>query len=165
MNVKTCASSGMVSDWKAIDWKKAEAYVKKLQMRIVQAHKAGHYHKVQSLQWLLTHSFYAKALAVKRVTSNKGKKTPGVDHQLWMTPQAKLNAINCLKRHGYKPLPLRRIYIPKKNGKMRPLSIEGRNYTDGLFGSVPRRTRNNSSSTYRCFTLEMGVNLSAANSR
>lgn len=123
MNVKTCASSGMVSDWKAIDWKKAEAYVKKLQMRIVQAHKAGHYHKVQSLQWLLTHSFYAKALAVKRVTSNKGKKTPGVDHQLWRTPQAKLNAINCLKRHGYKPLPLRRIYIPKKNGKMRPLSI------------------------------------------
>ena len=123
MNAKACASSGTVSDWKAINWTKAEDYVKKLQKRIVKAQKAGHYHKVQTLQWLLTHSFYAKALAVKRVTSNQGKKTPGVDHELWLTPQAKLNAINSLKRRGYKPSPLRRIYIPKKNGNMRPLSI------------------------------------------
>lgn len=123
MNAIACASSGTVSDWNAINWTKAEDYVKKLQKRIVKAQKAGHYHKVQTLQWLLTHSFYAKALAVKRVTSNQGKKTPGVDHELWLTPQAKLNAINSLKRRGYKPSPLRRIYIPKKNGKMRPLSI------------------------------------------
>ena len=92
-------------------------------MRIVKAQRAGHYNKVKSLQWLLTHSFYAKAMAVKRVTSNQGKKTPGVDHELWLTPQAKLNAVDRLKRRGYQPSPLRRIYIPKKNGKMRPLSI------------------------------------------
>ncbi len=123
MNGKPCASSGKAQDWKSIDWNKARAYVKKLQMRIVKAQKEGHYSKVKSLQWLLTHSFYAKALAVKRVTSNSGKKTSGVDHELWLTPQAKFNAISKLTRHGYTPQPLRRHYIAKKNGKMRPLGI------------------------------------------
>lgn len=85
--------------------------------------KDGHYSKVKTLQWLLTHSFYAKALAVKRVTSNKGKNTAGVDHELWKTPKGKFEAIDKLKRRGYKPQPLRRVYIPKKNGKLRPLSI------------------------------------------
>lgn len=123
MNGKPCASSDKAQDWKSIDWNKARAYVKKLQMRIVKAQKEGHYSKVKSLQWLLTHSFYAKALAVKRVTSNSGKKTSGVDHELWLTPQAKFNAISKLTRHGYAPQPLRRHYIKKKNGKMRPLGI------------------------------------------
>jgi RNA-directed DNA polymerase len=109
--------------WEAIDWQTARAYVKKLQMRIVKAQKEGRYSKVKSLQWLLTHSFYAKALAVKRVTSNKGKRTAGVDHELWLTPQAKWNAVSKLDRRGYAPQPLKRHYIPKKNGKMRPLSI------------------------------------------
>lgn len=123
MNRKLCAPADKAQSWESIDWKKAEAYVKKLQMRIVKAQKEGHYSKVKSLQWLLTHSFYAKALAVKRVTSNSGKRTSGVDHELWLTPQAKFNAISKLNRRGYRPQPLRRHYIPKKNGKMRPLSI------------------------------------------
>ena len=123
MNGKPCASPGIATCWEAIDWQKALVYVKKLQMRIVKAQKEGHYSKVKSLQWLLTHSFYAKALAVKRVTSNQGKRTSGVDHELWLTPQAKFNAISKLNRRGYHPQPLRRHYIPKKNGKMRPLSI------------------------------------------
>ena len=123
MNGKPCASPGIATCWEEIDWQKARAYVKKLQMRIVKAQKEGHYSKVQSLQWLLTHSFYAKALAVKRVTSNSGKRTSGVDHELWLTPQAKFIAISKLNRRGYRPQPLRRHYIPKKNGKMRPLSI------------------------------------------
>lgn len=123
MNGKPCASSDKELDWNSIDWSKARAYVKKLQMRIVKAQKEGHYSKVKSLQWLLTHSFYAKALAVKRVTSNKGKNTAGVDHEVWRTPQAKVKAIQKLKRRGYHPQPLKRTYIPKKNGKMRPLSI------------------------------------------
>ena len=123
MNVKPCASSNGAQNWESIDWNKAHAYVKKLQMRIVKAQKEGRYSKVKSLQWLLTHSFYAKALAVKRVTSNKGKRTSGVDHELWLTPQAKFNAIAKLTRRGYKPQPLKRLYIPKKNGKMRPLGI------------------------------------------
>lgn len=123
MNGKPCASSDKAFSWESIDWNRANAYVKKLQMRIVKAQKESHISKVKSLQWLLTHSFYAKALAVKRVTSNQGKKTAGVDHELWRTPQAKWNAISKLGRRGYTPQPLRRHYIPKKNGKMRPLSI------------------------------------------
>ncbi len=123
MNGKPCASPGIATCWEAIDWQKALAYVKKLQVRIVKAQKEGHYSKVKSLQWLLTHSFYAKALAVKRVTSNQGKRTSGVDHELWLTPQAKFNTISKLNRRGYHPQPLRRHYIPKKNGKMRPLGI------------------------------------------
>lgn len=123
MNGQPCASPGIATCWEAIDWQKALAYVKKLQVRIVKAQKEGHYSKMKSLQWLLTHSFYAKALAVKRVTSNQGKRTSGVDHELWLTPQAKWSAISKLNRRGYHPQPLRRHYIRKKNGKMRPLGI------------------------------------------
>ena len=77
---------------------------------IVKAQQEGHYSKVKTLQWLLTHSFYAKALAVKRVTSNRGKNTAGVDHELWLTPEAKFKAISKLKRRGYRPQPLKRVY-------------------------------------------------------
>jgi RNA-directed DNA polymerase len=92
-------------------------------MRIAKATKEGQWGKVKALQHLLTNSFYAKLLAVKRVTSNKGKKTPGIDGVLWRGVRAKMQAVLSLLRRGYRPLPLRRIYIPKKNGKLRPLSI------------------------------------------
>jgi RNA-directed DNA polymerase len=85
--------------------------------------QAGKHNKVKALQWLLTHSFSGKALAVKRVTENKGKDTPGVDKVTWKTPAAKISAIASMKRRGYSPLPLRRVLIPKKNGKTRPLGI------------------------------------------
>jgi len=64
--------------------------------------------KVRSLQYLIPRSFYAKLLAVKRVTSNKGKKTPGVDGVLWQGARAKWRAVYSLRRRGYKPQPLRR---------------------------------------------------------
>ena len=78
---------------------------------------------MKALQWTLTHSFYAKALAVKRVTSNGGGCTPGVDKEIWDTPKAKMQAITQLKRRGYQPMPLRRVHIKKSNGKLRPLVI------------------------------------------
>jgi RNA-directed DNA polymerase len=112
-----------VQTWTEIDFATAERYVKKLQMRIAKAVKDGRYGRAKSLQWLLTHSYYAKALAAKRVTENQGKHTSGVDHELWDTQMGKLKAIGKLKRRGYQPQPLRRIYIPKKNGKKRPLGI------------------------------------------
>ena len=110
--------------WKFIDWKTVNRAVRRLQVRIAKAVKEGNFRKVKSLQWILTHSYYAKLLAVKRVTSNKGRHTPGVDGVVWSTPRQKLEAVELLKRQGYHPLPLRRIYIPKKDKtKKRPLSI------------------------------------------
>lgn len=122
-NQKSCAASHIQANWHEIDWNKANQKVRRMQARIVEATKAKRWGKVRALQHLLTHSFHAKALAVRRVTENQGKKTPGVDGITWDTPQAKTQAITSLKRHGYKPEPLRRVYIPKKNGKMRPLGI------------------------------------------
>jgi RNA-directed DNA polymerase len=110
-------------NWRSINWEKARCEVRRLQMRIAKAVKEGKHGKVTSLQWILTHSFHAKALAVKRVTSNKGKKTPGVDGVVWKGARAKMQAIYSLRQHGYKAQPLSRTYIPKKNGKKRPLSI------------------------------------------
>jgi RNA-directed DNA polymerase len=117
------ASSNKVSDWEAVDWPKIRRDVRRLQLRIAKAIRAGIHGKAQALSWLLTHSRSAKLLAVKRVTENKGAKTPGVDNKLWRTDRQKYAAVQHLKRRGYRPQPLRRLYIPKKNGKLRPLSI------------------------------------------
>ena len=123
MNAGTvaCAPSGL--GWQTINWKNVRRKVRKLQVRIVKATQDGRYGKVKALQWLLTHSFSGKALAVKRVTENDGKKTSGVDQVLWNTSVAKTKAIASLKKRGYKPLPLLRVFIPKKNRKKRPLGI------------------------------------------
>src|SRR5437763_15653811 len=110
-------------DWDSINWNAAHQNVRRLQMRIVKATKAGRWGKVKALQRLLTHSFSGKVLAVKRVTENQGKRTAGVDKETWNTPYKKIAAVETLKQRGYQPLPLRRIYIPKSNGKLRPLSI------------------------------------------
>lgn len=117
------ASSNRASDWQAIDWPTVRRHVRRLQLRIAKAIRAGKHGKAKALQWLLAHSRSAKLLAVKRVTENKGAKTPGVDNVIWRTDRQKYAAVQNLKRRGYRPLPLRRHYIPKKNGKLRPLSI------------------------------------------
>ncbi|MFV0340780.1 MAG: group II intron reverse transcriptase/maturase [Parachlamydiaceae bacterium] len=109
--------------WDSLDWLKCELAIKKLQARIVKAQKEGRHGKVKALQWTLTHSFYAKALAVRRVTSNSGSKTAGVDLVTWEDSKTKFQAIGMLKRGGYQPQPLRRIHIKKSNGKLRPLGI------------------------------------------
>ena len=110
-------------DWHAINWRKVYRTVCRLQARIVKAVQEGKWRKVRSLQRLLTHSFSGKASAVRRVTENQGKRTPGLDGEIWDTPMKKAAAISRLKRQGYKPRPLRRVYIPKSNGKKRPLGI------------------------------------------
>ena len=120
---QTGASSHIVEGWHDIDWKAAYRNVRRLQARIVKATKEGRWGKVKALQRLLTHSFSGKALAVKRVTENQGGATPGVDQITWDTPEKKAAAINALKQKGYQPQPLRRIYIPKRNGRKRPLGI------------------------------------------
>jgi RNA-directed DNA polymerase len=127
MQMTAESSAGAVShiptDWHSILWKTVNEHVRRLQARIVQATKAGKWHKVQALQHLLTHSFSGKALAVRRVTENQGKNTPGVDTVTWKDPESKWMAIHQMQQRGYKPRPLRRVYIPKSNGKKRPLGI------------------------------------------
>ena len=117
------AASHTALNWHAINWPQVHRIVRRLQARIVKAVQAGRWGKVKALQHLLTHSWSAKALAVKRVTENQGKWTPGVDRITWETPEKKATAIDHLQQRGYRPQPLRRLWIPKRNGKRRPLGI------------------------------------------
>lgn len=117
------SASSDKSEWQSINWKAIEQNVLKLQMRIAKAIREGKQGKAKALQWLLTHSKSAKLLAVRRVSQNKGKRTAGIDGIIWNSDAQKLAAVNQLSRKGYKAKPLRRIYIPKKNGKLRPLGI------------------------------------------
>jgi len=118
-----CARETFCVAWQFINWHKVYGKVKSLQRRIVKAIKEGRHNKVKSLQWLLTHSLAAKLLAVKRVTENSGKRTAGVDGVIWKTPEQKLEAAKSLMRKGYRAKPLKRVYIPKRKGKKRPLGI------------------------------------------
>ena len=124
MGAATRARAPSGATWEGLNWTQIKRHVSGLQSRIVKATQEGRHNKAKALQWLLTHSFSGKALAVKRVTENKGRNTPGVDQITWKTPAAKINAIASLRRRRYSPLPLRRVFIPKKNGKKtRPLGI------------------------------------------
>ena len=121
----TCltGASSAYDQWSSIKWKEIESQVCRLQMRIAKAIREKRYGKAKALQWLLTRSHSAKLLAIKKVTSNAGSRTSGVDKVRWTSAQQKLNAVNQLTRRGYAVQPLRRIYIPKSNGKNRPLGI------------------------------------------
>lgn len=111
------------SEWHSIEWRSTIRRVRRLQVRIAKATKECDWRKVRSLQRLLTRSTSAKAVAVKRVTENRGRKTPGIDGVVWSSPEAKKLALNKLSSKGYKAKPLRRIHIPKANGGKRPLGI------------------------------------------
>ena len=117
------ASTDNEVNWHSINWSQCNKIVRSHQVRIVKATKEGRWGKVKSLQRLLTHSFSGKAIAVRRVIENRGKRTAGVDGEIWDTPELKSQAIINLRQHGYNAAPLRRIYIPKSNGKRRPLGI------------------------------------------
>jgi RNA-directed DNA polymerase len=108
-----------------IDWTACARQVRSLQRRIVKSLRAGNWRKVKRLCFLLVNSFAARALAVKRVTENSGKKTAGIDGKVWMTPDHKMQAVQDIAHwNGYRPSPLKRIYIPKKDkSQKRPLSI------------------------------------------
>lgn len=120
---KAAAPPDAAEAWKSIDWAQAAAAVRRLQVRIAKAAREERWWAVKSLQRLLSRSQAAKRLAVRRTTTNRGRWTPGVDGVIWSTPQQKGEAVQQLRRRGYRPQPLRRVYIPKRNGKMRPLSI------------------------------------------
>lgn len=120
-NENSCAPCDV--GWCEFDFTSAKHHVQKLQRRIDKALREGEFSKISYSQNLLIHSHSAKMLAVKAVTSNRGKYTPGIDDVLWLSPRDKYNAALSLVRRGYTPRPLKRIYIPKRNGDVRPLSI------------------------------------------
>jgi len=116
-------SSAAAQMWEQANWSRIEAEVKRLQMRIAKAVREGRWGKAQALQRLLTRSYSGKMLAVKRVTENSGKRTPGVDGRTWLTPAGRWKGMLSLRHRDYRAMPLRRVYIPKSNGKRRPLGI------------------------------------------
>src|SRR5258708_19867342 len=95
------AVSGAAAEWLAIDWQSVNRNVRRLQVRIVQAWKAGRWNKVKALQHLLTCSYSGKVLAVRRVTENAGKKTPGVNGEIWDTPETKAHPVHTLNLTAY----------------------------------------------------------------
>lgn len=117
------ALSGVPQRWGDINWRHVERNVRVMQIRIAKATQEGDWRRVKALQRSLTRSWSAKASAVRRVTENRGRKTAGVDNVLWDSPEPRWEAIGRLKRRGYRPMPLRRVFIPKSNGKERPLGI------------------------------------------
>ena len=117
-------TKSLAFQWETIDWKQVEYDVNRLQIRIAKATVKGDNNKAKRLQYLLTHSFSAKAYAVRKVTTNKGKYTSGVDKKLWSTSASKMKAVLSLTDKNYKAKPLRRVYIEKKGKKQkRPLGI------------------------------------------
>ena len=111
------------SEWHCIRWDRVIRQVRSIQSRIVKAVQATRWNKVKVLQGILTRSYAARLLAIRRVTENRGSKTAGIDEQLWNTPELKLQAVSLLEQSNYQPLAVRRVKISKGKGKWRPLGI------------------------------------------
>src|SRR5947199_2644694 len=113
------------TDWNAINWRKANRTVRNLRHRIFRATQEGNLNKVRSLQKLMLKSYSNRLVSVRRVAQiNAGKHTPGVDKLVIKTPAARGRMVDALAHYSpWKAKPVRRVYIPKANHKLRPLGI------------------------------------------
>jgi RNA-directed DNA polymerase len=113
------------TDWNTVDWHQEELRVRNLRQRIFRATQAGDWKRVRSLQKLTLRSRANALVSVRRVAQlNAGKNTPGVDKVLLKTPAARGRMVDLLVLHRpWTAKPARRVYIPKANGKLRPLGI------------------------------------------
>src|SRR5215213_11307535 len=111
--------------WSDVDWAATEAVVGRIQNRIFRAAKTGDGARVKNLQKLLARSRSAKLLAIRQVTQrNAGRNTPGIDGVVCGTPEDRVALLEGGPGfRGYKPQPVRRVYVPKANGELRPLGI------------------------------------------
>ncbi len=114
-----------LTDWNSVDWKQTNRQVRNLRQRIFRASRAGNLKKVRSLQRLMLRSYANTLLSVRRVTQlNHGKDTAGIDKVTVKTPTARGQLVDELMTfQPWRASPTKRVYVPKANGKLRPLGI------------------------------------------
>ena len=117
---------GVDLDWHGINWAEQEANVRRLRQRIFKASQEGDLKRVRNLQKLMLRSYSNTLVSVRRVTQQStGRKTAGVDGEVVLTPEGRGRLAAEIHRSAgpWRARPVKRVYIPKANGKQRPLGI------------------------------------------